>query len=248
MRGIVLAAGGGTRLRPLTDELPKALLTVTDDGRSLLELAVANLAAAGVSDVTIVGGHAVDRIDELVPGLAQAHGIPVTVRDNPRHAELNNAYSLWLVADVLAEGAIVVNGDTLHPASVERTLLGADTDAGIVLALDDHKTLGEEEMKVTLGDDGTVASITKQMEPSTAAGEYIGVTLVRPSAAADLADALERTFQHDPATYYEDGFQTYVDDGNRVAVASIGEVAWTEVDDHDDLARAREIAAQVLRG
>jgi hypothetical protein len=52
---------------------------------------------------------------------------------------------------------------------------------------------------------------------------------------------LEDTFQRDPSRWYEDGFQEFVDRGGAARGVSIGEVAWVEVDDHDDLARARSL-------
>jgi choline kinase len=79
------------------------------------------------------------------------------------------------------------------------------------------------------------------MDPATATGEYIGVTLIEPTAATDLTDALRATWERDPHLYYEDGYQLLVDKGFRIDVAPIGTVAWVEIDNHADLARAREI-------
>ena len=84
--------------------------------------------------------------------------------------------------------------------------------------------------------------ISKEIDPARAAGEYIGVALIEPAAAGPLADALEATWQRDPSLYYEDGFQELADRGGEIHVAPIGDVDWVEVDDHRDLARARELA------
>jgi choline kinase len=97
-------------------------------------------------------------------------------------------------------------------------------------------------MKIILDDAGHMKRINKAIDPATAAGEYIGVTRIAGSAADGLAAALEETWRRDDGLYYEDGYQTYVDNGGTVTVAPIGEVSWVEVDNHDDLARAREIA------
>ena len=81
------------------------------------------------------------------------------------------------------------------------------------------------------------------MHPAEAAGEYIGVTLIEPYGAAALAEALEATWRRDPDLYYEDGYQTLAPAGPEVVGrASIGQQSWVEVDDHADLAKAREIA------
>nr|BFE67074.1 hypothetical protein GCM10020092_003750 [Actinoplanes digitatis] len=80
------------------------------------------------------------------------------------------------------------------------------------------------------------------MDPAEAFGEYIGATVIEASAAADLADALKTTWERDPNLYYEDGYQEYADRGGEIRAATIGDIPWVEVDNHDDLAKARDIA------
>ena len=240
---MVLAAGAGRRLRPDTDALPKALLPV-DGGVTILDIALRNLAAVGLRDIVIVVGYAADVVRERVASLEREHGVRLTLVDNDRAEEWNNAYSLWLAREHFAAGALLVNGDTVHPVSVEKTLLAATRQAGLVIAVDDIKRLAEEEMKVIIDSGGRLTRITKLMDPALAYGEYIGATLIGASAAAPLAAALEATWRRDPSLYYEDGFQELTDRGGTIEVAPIGEVEWVEVDNHDDLRRAREIAAR----
>jgi len=242
--GIVLAAGAGRRLRPDTDSLPKALLPV--DGQvTILDIALRNLANVGLRDIAIVVGYAASAIRDRATDLERDHGVRLTLVGNDRAEDWNNAYSLWLAREHFAAGALLVNGDTVHPVSVEQALLAnGDKQAGIILAVDDEKKLADEEMKVTLTPHGSLARITKNMDPAQAYGEYIGATLIQPAAAADLAGALEATWRRDPSQYYEDGFQEYADRGGVIAIAPIGTVEWVEVDNHDDLRRAREIATR----
>jgi choline kinase len=191
----------------------------------------------------IVTGYAHDRLAERVAALERRHGVGLELVFNPKALEWNNAYSLWCARDAFAEGVLLANGDTVHPASVEESLLAA-RGPELVIAVDDVKPLGEEEMKVHVTGDGLLDRIHKGLDPATAQGEYIGVTLIEPAAAAALADALEATWRRDPSLYYEDGFQEYADRGGRVGIAPIGRVEWVEVDDHRDLARAREVACR----
>ena len=242
MIGLVLAAGAGRRLQPLTDDLPKTLLPV-DGERTILDIALANLKHAGLDGVAVVTGFAAHRIDDRRRALEQDHGVNLELVFNDKAEEWNNAYSLWIAREHLRGGAILVNGDTVHPASVEETVLAARGPA-IVLAADTEKALGEEEMKLHVTDDGFMDRINKALDPSTAAGEYIGVTLIEGAAADPLADALEATWKRDTDLYYEDGYQEFADRGGRVGIAPIGQVDWVEVDDHDDLARAREVACR----
>jgi choline kinase len=241
--GLVLAAGAGRRLRPDTDDLPKALLPVAGD-TTILDIALRNLAAVGLREVVIVVGHAAQAIADRAAGLEAAHSVTLHLVHNDRALDWNNAYSLWLAREYLGRGALLVNGDTVHPVSVEKTLLAAreSAGAGVIIAVDNVKPLADEEMKVVLDARGVLTRISKQLDPGLAFGEYIGATLIDARAAVPLADALEVTWRRDPGLYYEDGYQELADRGGEITAAPIGAVDWVEVDDHRDLRRAREIA------
>jgi choline kinase len=243
--GMVLAAGAGRRLRPDTDGLPKALLPV-DGTTTILDIGLRNLAAVGLTDVAIVVGYAASAIADQAAELERRHGIAIELVHNDRAEEWNNAYSLWLAREHFSRGALLVNGDTVHPVSVEKTLLAARAagTASMIIAIDDVKQLADEEMKVVLDSRGLLARITKKMDPARAHGEYIGATLIEAAAAVSLADALEATWRRDPGLYYEDGYQELADRGGQIAVAPIGVVDWVEVDNHADLSRARQIAGR----
>lgn len=239
MKGLVLAAGQGRRLHPLTSVLPKTLLPVCE-GSTILDLALTNLKSVGLDDVVVVTGFAAERVEERKPELERRHGVRLEFVFNDRAREWNNAYSLWLAREAFRDGALVVNGDTVHPPSVEERLFAA-RGPDVLLAIDGEKRLGEEEMKVSLFQNGSLRLIGKHVDPNDAAGEYIGVALIEPRAAEPFADALQTTWKRDPALYYEDGFQELADRGADVGVTPIGTVDWVEVDDLADLERAREI-------
>ena len=243
MIGMVLAAGAGRRLGEDTADLPKTLLPVDGD-RTILDVALGNFAAVGLREAVIVTGFASERIDERLEALQRQHGLLLETVFNPKALEWNNAYSLWCAREHFGRGVLLANGDTVHPHSVEQVLMTRQGTADLVLALDQVKPLGEEEMKVHVTEDGYLDRINKALDPATAQGEYIGVTLIEPHAAGPLAGALEATFERDPQLYYEDGFQEYANRGGHVGVASVGGVEWVEVDDQRDLARAQEVACR----
>ncbi|GAA1921902.1 phosphocholine cytidylyltransferase family protein [Streptantibioticus ferralitis] len=248
MIGLVLAAGAGRRLRPYTDTLPKALVPVDPAGEgttTVLDLTLGNFAEVGLTDAAVVIGYRGEAVVERQAALERKYGVKLHLVHNDKAEEWNNAYSLWCARDVIKEGVILANGDTVHPVSVERTLLDARGNGQqIILALDTVKKLADEEMKVVTADGQGVRRITKLMDPADATGEYIGVTLIESEAAEALADALKATYERDPQLYYEDGYQELVNRGFQVDTAAIGEVSWVEIDNHDDLNRAREIACQ----
>ena len=247
MLGLVLAAGAGRRLRPWTDALPKALVPVGrkpgGEPRAVLDIALANFAAAGITEVAVVVGYRKEAVHARKNALEAEHGVHLTLIDNDRAEEWNNAYSLYCARELLPEGVLLANGDTVHPVSVQRALLQArGGDRRIVLAVDTAKRLGEEEMKVVVDPEKGVQRISKQLDPAAAGGEYIGLALIEPAAAEELTDALRTTFERDPQLYYEDGYQELIDRGCRLDAAAIGGAGWIEIDDHADLAAARDIA------
>jgi choline kinase len=240
LKGLILGAGVGRRLRPHTNRLPKPLVPL--HGRTtILDFTLRNLAAVGVVDVTVVAGHAAHVLAERAPALAARHGVTVAIRYNDR-PDWNNAYSLWLARDVLAGGALLVNGDTLHPVEVEKLLL-AQRGPDLLLAVDALGPLNGEAMKVTVAGE-RISRISKRIPVRRGYGEYIGVAVVEPAVAPALATALDRTWRRDPQRFYEDAFQVLIDGGADVRPAHLGAVEWVEVDDPTDLARARAIAGR----
>jgi choline kinase len=240
MLGMVLAAGAGRRLRPYTDTLPKALVPV-DDETTILDLTLSNFSKVGLKDVAVIVGYKSEVVEDRKKDLESRHGVNLELIFNDKAEEWNNAYSLWCARDLFSQGFLLANGDTVHPVGVQETLL-ANRGPAILLAVDTVKKLAEEEMKLTIDCAGNLAKITKLMDPQSAFGEYIGLTLVEPEAADKLTSALEATWKLNPDLYYEDGYQEYVDRGGVINLQPIGEVSWVEVDNHDDLAKARSIA------
>ena len=240
MLGMVLAAGAGRRLRPYTDTLPKALVPV-DDETTILDLTLSNFSKVGLKDVAVIVGYKSEAVEDRKKDLESRHGVNLELIFNDKAEEWNNAYSLWCARDLFSQGFLLANGDTVHPVGVQETLL-ANRGPAILLAVDTVKKLAEEEMKLTIDCAGNLAKITKLMDPQSAFGEYIGLTLVEPESAEKLTSALETTWKLNPDLYYEDGYQEYVDRGGVINLQPIGEVSWVEVDNHDDLAKARSIA------
>src|ERR1044071_6643985 len=139
MIGLVLAAGAGRRLRPYTDTLPKALVPV-DGETTIMDISLRDLAAAGLTDVTVVVGYCASAVEQRKAAFEEKYGITLTLVHSDKAEEWNNAYSLWLAREHFVQGALLVNGDTVHPVSVEQTLL-ANRGPGILLAIDNVKKL-----------------------------------------------------------------------------------------------------------
>lgn len=242
MKAILLAAGRSRRLGHITDDIPKTMLPVRGE-TTILDVILRNLSHVDVRDVVIVTGWQAQLINDRVPGMADRYGLRIETIYNDWHLDSNNCYSLWLARAALVDSAFVINADTIHPASVEETLL-ASRGPDILLALDDVKKLGEEEMKVLMDGDGRVVEIRKTIDPMEASGEHIGVSLVEGSAAARVTECLEVTWRRDANRWFEDGYEEFIARGGRIGCAGIGDVRWIEVDFAEDYDRGKEIASE----
>src|SRR6188768_3040167 len=155
MRGIILAAGRGSRLNGGNGDMPKCLVTV--GGETLLSRNVRILRAAGVEDVTIVVGCAAATVRRTLPDL--------TFVENAIFAETNSLYSLWLSRQYLMDGFLVMNCDVLlHPQLVADLLTSKYEDALLLAYRDEGTEYSDEEMKVRVRC-GRVLDISKTMPP-----------------------------------------------------------------------------------
>ena len=152
MIGMVLAAGAGRRLRPYTDTLPKALVPV-DGETTIMDISLRNLAEVDLREVVVVVGYAAEAVEERQAELEQRHGVssPWCTTTRPR---IGTTPTPCGSRATTSRGALLVNGDTVHPVSRRADAAGRAADPDILLAVDNVKTLADEEMKVILDADG----------------------------------------------------------------------------------------------
>lgn len=237
MKAVILAAGVGSRLAPLTNDRPKALVPVA--GRSFLFRQLDLLAAAGIPDrdVIVVAGYKRDVLQaELERG-----GFACPVVYNERYADWNNFHSLLAARDALAgHDFLQLDGDTILDAQLLPTILAAPGDA--VLAVDCRDELDAETMKVEVAD-GRVVAISKQLDPARCAGEYIGVTKLAATAAARVFDELARfPAEHLTHEYYEHAFHRLTRDGRLpFGIVDVHHCKVLEIDTVEDLERAEAL-------
>jgi choline kinase len=235
LTAVILAAGSGTRLRPLTLETPKCLLDV--GGRTILARQLDRVHAAGIRRAVVVTGYLADRVEEhlrLVPP-----PIPVTLAPNPAFATTGNCISVLAARThvetagiVLCDGDVVLSGDALARLVA--------SSASTALLVDAETALADEEMKVRLDTGGLVREISKEIAPAKAAGESIGVQKIGGAALPILWATLDAMQEAgDDQGYYEAAFQRMLDAGVPIRTVTIGHEEWTEIDDLRDLDDAR---------
>jgi L-glutamine-phosphate cytidylyltransferase len=197
VKAIIIGAGRGRRLMPLTEETPKCYAEV--GGRRILDWALAALRAAGLDEIIFVGGYQIELIRADYPELAFRH--------NADWERNNILASLFHAEDAMADGFVCSYADILYRPSIVRRLLAAPGE--IVLAVDTDwraRYLGrslhpEDDAEKVLVDGDRVMRLARDVDPAAAHGEYIGLARFGPAGAAALrehyhreADALRRSY------------------------------------------------------
>lgn len=234
--GVILAAGTGTRLRPLTEEVPKPLVEVA--GRSLLARSIDALRSAGVGRFVIVAGHRAASVARFLD--REYPELDAELLYNHRYAESNNAVSVHLAARALAGGRmLLIDGDLLFEPSIARDLL-AGPSRGARLVVRRSESLGEEEVKVELDARGTICTIGKELEMSRSFGESIGMALFDRRTTARFFATLEERLAGaaGPGEFYEASIQQMIDEGVEIGIVETGERYGIEIDTLDDLDEA----------
>lgn len=240
---VILAAGLGSRLRPLTDTRPKPLVEV--HGVPILHNALRNLAAVGVREATIVVGYRKDAI-EYACG-ARFCGINITYVESSVFDRTGSAYSLWLAREALLSGDLfLLEGDVFFEKNTLKHLLDHDADDVAAIAPFD-KTM--EGTAVVLGGDGIIAEVRmKQTAANLIAGLPLFKTMniFRFSAAALrhlVVPALDQIIGAGAATSYIEQILAHLirDRGMRIVGARCDDLKWYEIDSEADLRIAEGI-------
>ena len=236
MKAIILAAGMASRLRPLTLTTPKSLLKVGE--RSLLQRSMDALIANGVKEFCIVTGYLHEMIEDFVKE-QYSDSIQVTFIYNKVYETTNNIYSLWL-ARPFAEGqeVLLLDSDLLYDPQIVTRVLA--TDAPNVLTLIRHD-LGEEEMKVVTGAQGSIKEISKTCNPADAAGESLGIEKMGKDYTMALYNELEPMMneEHLENVFYERAFERLIPQGHTYQVLDVTELFSCELDTIEDFENAK---------
>jgi L-glutamine-phosphate cytidylyltransferase len=200
---IILAAGIGSRLRPLTSFKPKPLVVV--GGQAIIDRQIASLLSNGIERITVVAGY---RASSIMTHLSKKFPYPeceINYVFNPFYAKTNTVYSLWLVSPTLSDvSTLVMNGDLMLTGESIAMMLSCD---GTCLGLSKH-ICGKEEVKVQL-QDGKVVSIGKGLDPLAVDGEYVGVAKFSKDVGKDYRKALnDAVGKGKIGIYYDDVLQS----------------------------------------
>lgn len=234
MKALILAAGVGSRLAPLTDHMPKSLVEV--NGTPILMKQIENLHACGITDITVVSGYLSHVLADAVGGKYPE----ITVLESVDYAITNNMYSAYLAKETMAgHDFIMMNADVFFDASVIRALLDCPHPNAIVVDVGRYM---EESMKV-MERNGKLTAIAKTIPPAQALGCSIDVYKFSPAAAdaffAKCGEYIEAN--NDRKQWSEVALNDILPDADFYACPLDGR--WMEIDNREDLIAAEKLFA-----
>jgi len=183
MKIIILAAGKGERLLPLTQNRPKPLIDI-GNGMSILDFQIHNICESGVVDkIVLVVGYLAHQIEAKIADYT-SKGVAVSTIFNPFYGTSNNLASLWFArAEMLDDNFMVANGDNIFPACVYREL-ATSTGDGLFLSVAAKANYDLDDMKVSIRN-GVVSRVSKDIISKDAHAESIGLALVKGTWARE---------------------------------------------------------------
>lgn len=228
---VILAAGVGERLRPLTEDRPKALVEVA--GKSIIDRILDSLASYGVRRVIVATGY----LEEALRSALRGASFEIEFVPNPDFATTQNMVSLALCAEAVGEdGFFKLDGDVIFPAEVLARLDGSS--APLAVAVDSSRELDAEAMKVSARS-GRIERFGKGLPKSEAFAETMGIERIAPRAVRTLFAACAGACREGRTdVYYEAIYEELLGPRVWAEAVDIRGLAWTEVDDRADLAVA----------
>lgn len=238
-RALILSAGQGSRLLPLTEQMPKCLLDL--GGRSMLHWQLRALDRMGVPEAVIVTGFHPELVEAELKTITLTQ-LRVRTLYNPFYKLADNLASCWMARAELSGPCMILNGDTLFEPEIAARLIAAPA-APITVTIDRKPGYDADDMKVeTEGD--RLRAIGKALTADRVNGESIGFLRFDTDGAALFVAELERTMRtpEGPGLWYLSAINRLAAAGADVRVVSIEGLQWGELDFPADLTHVREMA------
>jgi len=238
MKAVILSAGQGKRLLPLTADCPKCVLPVR--GQSLIEWQINELAKCGIDQVTVVLGFRADKVERILRERYGLHRVKTIY--NAAYAVSDNLVSCWAAHDEMRSDFVLLNGDTLFEAAVMQRLLDSH-ERPVTVAISHKSDYDADDMKVEL-DGCRLVRIGKDLLPDQVDGESIGMILFRGQGPRSFHIALEKALRTSSAQ--KKWYLSVIDEMARsmpVWTCSMKGLQWCEVDYPADLKLAEKVVS-----
>jgi len=242
MKAIILAAGVGKRLWPVTQHRPKCLIEI--GGRTLIARYLEMLAGVGIKQAVISVGYKQDMIRSLVGSGLSGVDVHYIVNDQYQRGSISSA---WAVRNELDDDVLIMDADVLFHREILSRLVASTWPTALLLD-ETVKQHGEECMAVVRG--GRVVALSKRMpECYDLAGEGVGFLKVQRKDTDQFMRSVQAYVDRGELDMeYEDALKEFFA-AVHVGYERIGGLPWTEIDFVEDVQRAeREILPKLEAG
>ena len=238
MKAIILAAGIGSRISPLTDNCPKSLLKIYD--KTILEMMISHIQDCHINDIVFVTGYLEEQIKEYVNiNFPDLKAYFVT---NEKYAETNTGFSLLLAKDFVENSDFIkFDADVVFDKEILKKLIEYPYENA--LCIDKNIHLDAEEIKVIIDDKNKILKASKTVDSQKAIGESIGIEKIGKNTAKLLFQELEEVMKDkkNHQEYYEVAYERLIEKGESFHALDITGLVWVEIDTKEDFELAKNI-------
>ena len=237
MHAIILAAGRGSRLLPLTTDLPKCLLPIGNT--TVLGMQLDTLFANGVKTATVITGFNAHMVEAEIS--ARKSGPKIKTLFNPFFQVADNLASCWMARKSMKRDFLLINGDTLFTPELLQTILAAPK-SDIAVTIDQKGYYDGDDMKVTL--DGTrLTQIGKTLPLTETHGESIGMLRFMNEGSKIFRGELNRLMRTREGTksWFLSAIQGLAQSGQHINTINIKGADWSELDTPEDYEVCRQL-------
>ena len=238
MKAIILSAGQGKRLLPITKSVPKSAVQI--NGKPILSWQIQELKKANILDVAVITGFGADIIEEII---SKENGMKISTFYNPFFSSSDNLATCWLARDYIFGECIIINGDTLFEFAILEKLLKRTMLTPITLTTDKKESYDQDDMKIAIKQ-SRVSRVGKDIPLENVDGESIGIVRLSNEGSLLFNNEVASMMRKNTGIkqWYLSAINHLASD-EKVDYCSINGLSWCEVDDQNDLKHAEKITS-----
>ncbi len=227
MKAVILAAGKGTRMRPLTLEKPKCLIDIS--GSCFIDRQIKVFKDCGINDIIVVTGYKSDMIKEHLKDSVQ-------YVYNPFYDTTNSIVSLWLATLNIEDDILITNSDVIFDEDLIKRMIACNDNINIAVS----KIWSEERGYKAQITSGKVVDMGMDITLDKVGGEYAGLIFIKKDVMNKLKNQCEKLLsQQQFNIWFEDMVVELIKNGNSATSTDVDNEKWYEIDNIEELEYAR---------
>ncbi len=234
MKAVILAAGMGIRLKPLTNDMPKAFIKI--DGKSLIIRSLDNLNNVGINDLIIVVGYLEDYFKKKIG--YHYKNLKIKYISNPKYSVTGSMYSLSQTEGLIDDNILLLESDLLYEKISLKTLLNSSEPSEILVA---PLSGSGDEVYICVNENNELINLGKNiMNKEDAIGELVGISKLSYDFLKELYKQAKMDYERNENNYHYEEVIFKLSKKLAIKCRMIKDLNWTEIDNDEDLIRAKE--------